>query len=161
MTSAGICLLEQTKPKPAEQGPKQENPPCEKPNPLKPPKLLKLSDKEKTQPKIGELFKPTTNPNPNKPPDPETTQLAQPTPKITILNQTLNPQSPNESEPQGCDIKKTEIDNLKPNHDNVGKTSAMKTRTPNKLKTKVVHTSDIKLFLETKKNEKELKTSWS
>ena len=81
----------------------------------------------------------------------------EPTPKPTNTQKTLSHQSPKGNEPPDCDLKPPAIENQKPNHDTVGGARAKKVNKPAKLKTKVVHASDLKLFLDKKKKERDMK----
>ena len=75
------------------------------------------------------------------------------------------PPQENEKPNQKCENQKPEIENVKPDIDKVNKplkplapnVPETNTKKPPKLKTKVVHASDIKLFLANKKRERESK----
>ena len=81
----------------------------------------------------------------------------EPTPKPTNTQKTFSHHSPKGNEPPDCDIKPPYTENKKPNQDTLGGARAKEVNKPARLKTKVVHASDLKLFLDKKKKEREMK----
>ena len=122
---------------------------------------LKTKPKLKTQPRIFELFKPIQDLpliNPvNATLDITKTTPREPTQKPANQHQTLSHQI----EPPDCDTRQPPNEKKKPNYDTVGGTSAKNVNKPPKPRTKVVHASDIKLFLQTKRREREMKNKLS